>query len=233
EVFPGLPARADLVAVGGQAGVLEEGLVVAHAHAADVGAQAEDLPVGSLAHLPLPGQEVLLQVGRAVLGEVDEVVALAEEELLDDALFDGDDVTRAAARRDVLLQLGNVVGVEVGDVVLFDDDVRVLFHVLLEELVVAEDAEGVDGEGDLAVPGGVTVAAAGGGAEERHDSQRRSGRLPVPTIKSSHVCDPSLKVECLGSRPVWSPALGALPREWPTPLGSVNPRSCLRNTTVT
>ncbi len=160
----------DRLAVAGQAGGLERGAVVADAARADVCAVADDaaLGVGRLAVLPV--DPVVLAVLDAVVAQVDEGVRDVHDGA-EPALLDRDDVAEAGAGGDLGEGVGTGVatGVDVGRL---DRHVRVRLLVLLVEVVVAEGAEGGDGQCDLLVgaAAGVAVAAGAAGAAGQGES---------------------------------------------------------------
>ena len=97
--------------------------------------------------LPLPGRVPALQARGAVLAQVDEVLRLRRE-LRDEADLDRLDVVGACTRREMLRERGVMRRVVLG--VLLDGDTRVRRLVLRVEVVVAEVAEDVDRERDVA-----------------------------------------------------------------------------------
>jgi hypothetical protein len=144
-----LPQLGDLLAVGGQTGLLEVVLAVADGHRADVGAETEHLAVGGGDLGLLPGQEV---VGAAEAGEVRELVGLGVDDLLGPADLDALDVLQTLASGQPRLQ-GRVVGLLVTGYLGLDVDVRVLLLVLLQKprLLEAHHPVHPHGDGDLAV----------------------------------------------------------------------------------
>ena len=147
-VVPRRPELRDRGAVGGQPGRLEQVAPVAHGQAADVGAEADRvLAVGGGGLVVLPVQPVALDVVRSELLEVDELVRRLQE-ADDRAFLDGDHVACAAPGRDVLRQSRRVLA-EVALGLLDDRDVRVRRHVLRVQVLVAEQAEVLNLEGDL------------------------------------------------------------------------------------
>src|SRR5215211_2504069 len=93
-----------------QAGLLEDVAPVADREAADVGAESQNRAVVRDALLPLPGQPPALQLRRAVLAEVDELLRLRGE-LGDEADLDRLDVGCPGVRRNVLREIRVVNGV--------------------------------------------------------------------------------------------------------------------------
>src|SRR5690606_23586458 len=181
EVVPRRPELADLFAVGREAGLLEQVLAVAHGERADVGAEADELlAVLGDAHLPLPRQEVLLQLLAAVVKEVDELVRLLHVQR-QDALLEHDDVAGAAAGGHPLLD-ARLVLVEAGDLAQLHRDVGVRLLVLLDDLLVPGLAEDVDGELDrTAVRAAALVVVPAAGydqAADQHRSHRRAQSAP-------------------------------------------------------
>ncbi|MFD9545135.1 hypothetical protein [Streptomyces sp. NPDC060022] len=110
--------------------------------------------------------------------EVHELVGLGHE-LGEDALLQGHDVARAATGRHPLLQLGEVVA-ELGDVLLLDADAGVGRLVLLEQLVVAELAEGLHDQGGLPVRAGLLGPATASGHADGQSTGERSGQGGPP-----------------------------------------------------
>ncbi len=189
ERVPVRPQRRDGVALGGQAGGLEQVGAVADREAADVGGQADQPPVGGLAELPLPGQ-VLGAVVLDQRGQVGPVGGVGLE-LVEDALFEGHDVRDALAGGQGADDLRAVL-VELGRLAQLDLDAGFLL-VLLDQLVVAELAEGLHdqlvglGAGGRALA--AVVPARRDRAERGHRGQRR-GRHAGTASDDAHP-DPS------------------------------------------
>jgi len=133
--------------VGRQPGLREQVAAVADRLRPDVGAVAEDLAVlgGRAGHLPV--QPAVLQVVRAVLAQVDELVRPGQV-LVDPADLHRLDVGHPGAGRQVRVQVLDV-RVHGRGAALDDLDVRVLGLVLAVQVLVAELVEGGDGELDL------------------------------------------------------------------------------------
>jgi len=172
-VVPRRPQGGDLRTVGGQARRRELVGAVAHGHAADVGAEADDLTAGGRALLPLPRRPLRLDVAAAVVHPVVELAGLRRE-LADPALFDRLDVGRTGVGRQVG---GEVLVVVLGlRDALGDLHVRVELHVLVVQSLVSELAEGADRQVDLSARGrGVLAAVTAGSGGEQGSGQQRGG----------------------------------------------------------
>src|SRR5665648_681928 len=160
EVIPRRPRGANGVAVGVDAGSLEEVAAVAHGQATDVRAQTDlDRAVSAQALLPLPRQVLRLVVGCAEVKEVGELVTLALE-LDDEALVDRGDVGRARTGDQFLLEslvLGVVLTLEE-----LDGHARVLCFVLRNQVRQTEVAPVGNAQLDRLGRGRIGGVGAGG-----------------------------------------------------------------------
>jgi hypothetical protein len=173
-VVPGPHQRRDLVAVGRQAGLLEQVAAVADALGAGVRAVADHLAVGVGRGGSFEVQPPAVELG---IRQVDERVGLGEHRRHRVAL-DRLDVGEPGARGELGVEV--LLGVVPGaDLLLGDLDVGVGGVPLRDQVLVAELVERRDRDLDRAAGGaavGVAVVVAARGQSEREDERRDGGQ---------------------------------------------------------